>query len=83
VSLPRTAVGTQARWLLGAAQHAPIPDSGSEPGVLTLNYLATTAHGQSYVVSVLTEDPSASFNQARVTAILLSAIKGALTLAAR
>ena len=32
---------------------------GSEPGVLTLNYLATTRTGQSYVVSALAANPSA------------------------
>jgi hypothetical protein len=32
---------------------------GSEPGVLTLNYLATTRGGQSYVVSVLAANPAA------------------------
>jgi hypothetical protein len=32
---------------------------GSEPGVLILNYLATTRDGRAYVVSVLCEDASA------------------------
>jgi beta-lactamase class A len=55
---------------------------GSEPGVLTLNYLATTRGGQSYVVSVLAENPAAPIgNTAALT--LLSAIKGAFELAAR
>lgn len=55
---------------------------GSEPGVLTLNYLATTRSGRTYVVSVLAENPSAPIAP-KATPTLLSAIKGALTLAAR
>jgi hypothetical protein len=51
--------------------------------VLTLTYLATTQHGQTYVVSVLTENPSAPLGQAPATLKLLSAIKGAFILAAR
>ncbi|MGH3258112.1 MAG: serine hydrolase [Streptosporangiaceae bacterium] len=54
---------------------------GSEPGVLTLNYLATTRGGQSYVVSVLAENPAAPIAQNAVLT-LLSAIKGAFELAA-
>jgi len=56
---------------------------GSEPGVLTLNYLATTRGGQSYVVSVLAENPAAPIAQTAATLTLLSAIKGAFELAAR
>jgi len=54
---------------------------GSEPGVLTLNYLATTRSGQSYVVSVLAENPAAPIAQ-NTALTLLSAIKGAFELAA-
>jgi hypothetical protein len=54
---------------------------GSEPGVVTLNYLATTRTGQSYVVSVLAANPSAPIPQT-ATAQLLGAIKAAFTLAA-
>jgi beta-lactamase class A len=53
---------------------------GSEPGVVTLNYLATTRTGQSYVVSVLAANPSAPIPQTS-TAQLLGAIKAAFTLA--
>jgi hypothetical protein len=53
---------------------------GSEPGVLTLNYLATTRAGQSYVVSVLTANPAAPI-PATAAAQLAGAIKGAFTLA--
>jgi len=56
---------------------------GSEPGVLTLAYLATTQTGQSYVVTVLAENPSQPINEATAAPVLLSAIKGAFTLAAR
>jgi hypothetical protein len=56
---------------------------GSEPGVLTLNYLATTSGGQSYVVSVLAENPAAPLAQTAATLKLISAVKGAFELAAR
>ena len=55
---------------------------GSEPGVLTLNYLATTRGGQSYVVSVLAENPAVPIAQTAASLTLLSAIKGAFELAA-
>ena len=54
---------------------------GSEPGVVTLNYLATTRTGQSYVVSALAANPSAPIPQT-AAAQLLGAIKAAFTLAA-
>jgi Beta-lactamase enzyme family/ORF 12 gene product N-terminal len=53
---------------------------GSEPGVVTLNYLATTRAGQSYVVSVLAANPSAPI-PSTATAQLLGAIKAAFALA--
>jgi Beta-lactamase enzyme family len=56
---------------------------GSEPGVLTLAYLATTRTGQSYVVAVLAENPSAPIDEATAAPAMLSAVKGAFTLAAR
>lgn len=56
---------------------------GSEPGVLTLNYLAKTSGGQTYVVSVLAENPKASLSETTATLTLISAIKGAFQLAAR
>jgi hypothetical protein len=55
---------------------------GSEPGVLTLNYLATTRTGQAYVASVLAADPSAPLAQDSAVLTLISAVKGALQLAA-
>ena len=55
---------------------------GSEPGVATLTYLATTRTGHSYLVAVLAENPAAPINQATAVPTMLSAIKGALTRAA-
>jgi hypothetical protein len=55
---------------------------GSEPGVLTLNYLATTRSGRTYMVSVLTGNPGSPIPETPAALTLLSAIKGAFTLAA-
>jgi Beta-lactamase enzyme family/ORF 12 gene product N-terminal len=55
---------------------------GSEPGALSLAYLATTRAGQSYVVTVLAENPSQPLGDDAIPAIL-SAVKGAFTLATR
>jgi beta-lactamase class A len=55
---------------------------GSEPGVLTLSYLATTRTGHSYVVSALAENPTAAINETEATTVMLSAVKGAFILAA-
>ena len=55
---------------------------GSEPGVLTLTFLATNRSGHSYVVAVQAEDRSQPIDQATATPALLSAVKGAFTLAA-
>ena len=54
-----------------------------EPQVLTLAYLATTRTGQSYVVTVLAENPSQPINPNAALPVMLSAIRGAFTLAAR
>jgi hypothetical protein len=56
---------------------------GSEPGVLTMAYLATTRTGHRYVVTVLAEDPSQPIDETIAVPVMLSAIKGAFTLAAR
>jgi Beta-lactamase enzyme family/ORF 12 gene product N-terminal len=56
---------------------------GSEPGVLTLAYLATTRTGQSYAVTVLAENPSQPINEATAIPAILSAIRAAFTLAVR
>jgi len=55
---------------------------GSEPGVLTLNYLATTSGGRTYLVSVLAENPAASIQETSAELTLISAVKGAFQLAA-
>jgi hypothetical protein len=55
---------------------------GSEPGVLTLNYLATTSGGQTYLVSVLAENPTGTISDSAAEA-LLGAVKGAFQLAGR
>ena len=54
---------------------------GSEPGVLTLNYLATTIKGQMYVASVLAEDATAPISETSAELTLISAVKGAFQLA--
>jgi len=56
---------------------------GSEPGVLTLAFLATTRSGHSYVVTMQAEDTSQPIDQAEATPVILSAVRGAFTLAAR
>jgi hypothetical protein len=56
---------------------------GSEPGVLTLTYLATTRTGHSYAVTALAENPSQPIDETIAVPVMLSAIKGAFTLAAR
>ena len=56
---------------------------GSEPGVLTLAFLATTWTGHSYVVTVLADNPSQPINQATAIPVILSAVKEAFTLATR
>ena len=55
---------------------------GSEPGVLTLSYLATTRTGQAYVASVMAANPAAPLAQDSAVLTLISAVKGALQLAA-
>ena len=49
--------------------------------MLTLNYLATTRTGHTYVVSALAEDPSAPITKADASLVMVSAIKGAFALA--
>jgi beta-lactamase class A len=56
---------------------------GSEPGVLTMTSLATTRKGHSYVVTALAENPSQPIDETTAIPVMLSAIKGAFTLAAR
>ena len=56
---------------------------GSEPGVLTLAFMATTRTGHSYVVTVLADNPSQPLDQATAIPVILTAVKEAFTLAAR
>ena len=44
---------------------------------------ATTRTGHSYVVTVLAEDPSQPLDQATAIPVILWAVRGAFTLAAR
>jgi hypothetical protein len=55
---------------------------GSEPAVLALTYQATTRTGGRYFVSVLASDPNALIDETSAGERLLSAIKGAFSLAA-
>jgi hypothetical protein len=52
---------------------------GSEPGVLTLGYLATNSRGQSFVVSAMTSNPAAPLSAA-AQADLLAIARGAFEL---
>ena len=53
---------------------------GSEPGVLTLNYLVTDKSGRTYVVDLMTENAKAAIPDA-ATPTLLAAIAGAVQIA--
>ncbi|WP_405143983.1 serine hydrolase [Sphaerisporangium sp. NBC_01403] len=53
---------------------------GSEPGVLTMGFLARSAKGKTYVVTTLTSDPSAPFNEDAITQESLALIRGAFAL---
>lgn len=54
---------------------------GSEPGVLTLGYLARDSRGQTFVVVVLTEDTSKPVQESAVVEIqALDVISGAFGL---
>ena len=57
--------------------------SGSEPGVMTSTFMATTRTGDSYVVAVLAQNQSAPIDQAAAVPVVLSAVTGAFALAAR
>ena len=51
--------------------------------MLALAYLATTRSGRSYVVTVLAYNPSQPIDETTAIPAILSAVKGAFTLAAR
>ncbi|HEX3782552.1 MAG TPA: serine hydrolase [Pseudonocardiaceae bacterium] len=54
---------------------------GSEPGVLTLNYLAKTADGRVLVDSVMLADPTTAFDESAVTGAVLALARGGIQLA--
>lgn len=54
---------------------------GSEPGVLTLNYLARTIDGRVFVVSAMASNPDAALDEALVYFELLALIRGGFTIA--
>jgi Beta-lactamase enzyme family/ORF 12 gene product N-terminal len=53
---------------------------GSEPGVLTLNYLARLGGGDTYVVSAMVNDPSHSIPEATAVPELQALVRGVFTL---
>ncbi|MDT7797801.1 MAG: hypothetical protein QOI78_1234 [Actinomycetota bacterium] len=55
---------------------------GSEPGVLTLNYLAHTADGRALVTSVMVSDPMAPLDEGHVSARGIAVARGAVALLA-
>jgi beta-lactamase class A len=55
---------------------------GSEPGVLTLNYLVRTVHGQLIVSSLMLADPDSPFGNS-VTEEALALVRGGIQLAAK
>jgi hypothetical protein len=55
---------------------------GSEPGVLTLNYLARSAGGRIVVASLMLANPDAPFSDA-ITSEVLALVRGAVQLASR
>lgn len=54
---------------------------GSEPGVLTLNYLARTIDDRTFVVSAMVSNPDAALDEGFVVLELQALIRGAVTLA--
>jgi hypothetical protein len=53
---------------------------GSEPGVLTLGYLAQDNRGQTFVVVVMIDNPTNAFNEQATALQLLSVVAGAFDL---
>ena len=56
---------------------------GSEPGVLTLNYLARASDGQITVSSVMLASPGSAFNEAAIAEEALALARGGILLASR
>ncbi|MEV4316198.1 serine hydrolase [Actinocrispum sp. NPDC049592] len=55
---------------------------GSEPGVLTMNFLTRTATGRTFVSSVMVSDTAAPLNENHVAGQALAIVKGAFQLMA-
>jgi hypothetical protein len=55
---------------------------GSEPGVLTLNYLARTSDGSVVTASLMLSDPNRPLNEATVVPPAVALLRGALQLTA-
>ena len=55
---------------------------GSEPGVLTMNYLARTADGRTLTTSVMVSDPAHALDENHVVARILALTKGTFPLLA-
>jgi beta-lactamase class A len=55
---------------------------GSEPGVLTLNYLATTTDGRTFVVSAMVSNPVTAFDETYAAVEGIALVNGAFSLAA-
>ncbi|WP_066949440.1 serine hydrolase [Microtetraspora fusca] len=53
---------------------------GSEVGLLTMGFLARSAEGRTYVVTALTSNPRAAYDEARAANELLALIRGSFTL---
>ncbi len=64
----------------GGQRHAVLVADGSEPGVLSRGYLATTADGRTFVVSMMISDPAASVSDTDHVAELLALGSGAFQL---
>jgi hypothetical protein len=56
---------------------------GSEPGVLTLDYMVRAADGRLLTVSLLLHDPDRAFDQNAATAEAITLARGAVQLATR
>jgi beta-lactamase class A len=55
---------------------------GSEPGVLTLDYLGTTDDGRTFVVSIMLSNPQSALDESLVATQALALANGAFALAA-
>ena len=56
---------------------------GSEPGVLTVNYLARTSTGQLLVSSLMLANPGSAFDEAAIIGEVLALARGGIQLTGR